>query len=126
MPVILDSSAILAMIFREPGGELVSQLAATSLISAVNLAEVASKLLDAGFTDEEMNTSLEGFSAGIVSFDRAQAIAAGHLRASTRQKGLSLGDRACLALAIQQKATVLTADRAWGDLDLGIEIKIIR
>ncbi len=126
MPVILDSSAILAMIFKEAGGELVSRMAAGSLISAVNLSEVASKLLDAGFTDEEMNKSLEDFSAEIVSFDRDEAIAAGHLRASTRQKGLSLGDRACLALALQEKATVLTADKAWTELDLGIEIKVIR
>ena len=123
---VLDSSAVLAMLWTEPGAGVVNDNAENAMISSVNLAEIIAKIHDRGFGEDNANFVLNDLNPEIVPFDRDQAIAAGHLRASTRQKGLSLGDRACLALALQQKATVLTADKAWSELDLGLEIKVIR
>ena len=126
MTWVLDSSAILAEFLKESGGDLVRASQGTHYVSAVNFAEVYSKLADLGVTVENFESvrAIEPFI--VVEFDRSQAILNAQLRAGTKHLGLSLGDRACLALAIREKATVLTADRAWGDLDLGIEIKIIR
>ena len=123
---VLDSSAVLAMLWTEPGAGVVNDNAENAMISSVNLAEIIAKIHDRGFGEDNANFVLNDLNPEIVPFDRDQAIAAGHLRASTRQKGLSLGDRACLALALQQKATVLTADKTWSELDLGLEIKVIR
>lgn len=123
---VLDSSAVLAMLWAEPGAGVVNDSAENAMISSVNLSEIVAKIHDRGFGEDKANFVVSDLKPEIVPFDRDQAIAAGHLRASTRQKGLSLGDRACLALALQQKATVLTADKAWSELDLGLEIKVIR
>lgn len=123
---VLDSSAVLAVVLNEPGANLVKIGAQGAAISAVNLAEVVSKLCDQLFSKEQIGLIVDGLDLEVAPFDENQAIAAGHLRVATRHKGLSLGDRACLALAIREKATVLTADRSWSNLDLGIEIKVIR
>ena len=123
---VLDSSAVLAVVLDEPGANVVKTGAKGAAISAVNLAEVVSKLCDQLFSKEQIGLIVGGLDLEVAPFEESQAIAAGHLRVATRHLGLSLGDRACLALAIQEKATVLTADRAWSELDLGIEIKIIR
>ena len=126
MTTILDASALLAVLFDEPGRERVEAVRGQALMSAVNMAEVYTKLSDRGTDDEEIRTTLESVSVKVVDFDDSQAIATGDLRKMTRKFGLSLGDRACLALAIRENATVLTADRKWSGLDLGIEIKVIR
>ena len=123
---VLDSSVVLAVVLDEPGANVVKTGAKGAAISAVNLAEVVSKLCDQLFSKEQIGLIVGGLDLEVAPFEESQAIAAGHLRVATRHLGLSLGDRACLALAIQEKATVLTADRAWSELDLGIEIKIIR
>lgn len=123
---VLDSSAVLAVVLNEPGANLVKTGVKGVGISAVNLTEVISKLCDQLFNKEQIGLIVGGLDLEVAPFDESQAIAAGHLRAATRHKGLSLGDRACLALAIREKATVLTADRRWSNLDLGIEIKVIR
>lgn len=95
-------------------------------MSAVNFAEVYAKLIERGLTVEKIERlrTIEPFT--VVEFDRPQAILSAQLRPVTKHLGLSLGDRACLALAIREKATVITADRSWAGLDLGIEIKVIR
>lgn len=123
---VLDSSAVLAVVLNEPGANLVKTGVKGVGISAVNLTEVISKLCDQLFSKEQIGLIVGGLDLEVAPFDESQAIAAGHLRAANRHKGLSLGDRACLALAIREKATVLTADRSWSNLDLGIEIKVIR
>lgn len=126
MSVVVDSSAVLAALFDEPGGEAVSDRIGSVKISTVNLAEVATKLVDSGYSEAEMRTTLLALSQNSVAFDAAQAIETGALRTLTRRSGLSLGDRACLALAKQMDATVLTADRAWAGLDVGCDIELIR
>ncbi len=126
MTVTLDSSAILALLFGEPGGDRVASVVGESVVSAVNLAEIIAKLVESGYHDDEAERAVDGFLPSVMPLDIPLAIATGTLRRTTRQKGLSLGDRACLALARREKARVLTADRAWADLDIGIEIEVIR
>lgn len=123
---VMDSSAILALVFQEPGREHVAVALPGALISSVNLTEVISKMLDRGLSLEQVDDQMNDFSVVTVNFDRDLAIQAGVLRSTTRHKGLSLGDRACLALAIREGLPVMTADRAWSDLDLPVEVVLIR
>ena len=124
--IVLDASAVLAVIFREPGAERVIEQALGSAISAVNHAEVISRLADEGADRELASREISRLRFEVTPFDQRQAEHAGYLRSATRHIGLSLGDRACLALALAREAPVLTADRAWADLDIGLEIQLIR
>jgi len=126
MTVALDSSAILALLFGEPGGDRVAPVVGDAVISAVNLSEIVAKLIESGYRDDEAERAVDGFLPSVMPFDAPLAIDTGVLRRGTRRQGLSLGDRACLALARREKARVLTADRAWADLDIGVEIEVIR
>lgn len=123
---MLDASAVLAAMLREPGAERVHALVDRSVICAVNTTEVISKLIDKGYDEASVRRQYENLRLEVVSFDHHMALVAGHLRASTRHKGLSLGDRACLALAILTERAAVTADRKWADLDVGCKIEIIR
>ncbi|MFN3260718.1 MAG: type II toxin-antitoxin system VapC family toxin [Pikeienuella sp.] len=123
---MLDCSAVLALIFDEPGRERVDAALPEALLSAVNLAEVVSKLIERGVAKADVPPLISPFLAGIVPFDKAMALEAGALRAETRAAGLSLGDRACLALAAAEGVPALTADRAWAQVDIGVEIEVIR
>ena len=120
---VLDSSAILAVLFNEPGSEAVLPLLEGALVSAVNLAEVHGSLLRRGAKADFAWTRVVELGCEVCPFDAEQARLAGEL--STRT-GLSAGDRACLALAMEHKATVFTTDRRWKDLELGIEVEVIR
>jgi PIN domain nuclease of toxin-antitoxin system len=122
----MDASAILAMFNDEPGEDIVRRNLAGSVISAVNCAEVGARLADGGFSDAEIRDYLGSTSLEIAPFDAEQAFASAMLRAATRAVGLSLGDRACLALARQRGLAVLTADAAWIRLRVGIEVELIR
>lgn len=122
----MDSSAVLALVFQEPGREHVAAALRGARISTVNLTEILSKMLDRGLSLEQAKAQMRDFSPVAMDFDQDLAIQAGLLRSATRHKGLSLGDRACLALAMREKLPVLTTDRAWADLDLGVEVVLIR
>ena len=126
MSVVLDASALLAMINSEPGAEMVYGVLMGASISAVNYSEVIAKLVDKGHDDGEAVSVLDALPITIRPVDAALARRAGLLRGRTRARGLSLGDRTCLALAIERELPALTADRAWAGLDLGIEITLIR
>ena len=126
MTFVLDSSAVLAALWAEPGHARVIDVMSDSMISTVNLAEIYAKISDRGVDGSDTRQWLKQMPAVIVPFDLSQAEHSGALRPLTRHRGLSLGDRACLALALAEKAPVLTADRHWLDLGLGIEIGIIR
>ena len=123
---VLDSSAVLASARKEPGGDIASATFGTSLVSAVNLTEVVSRLVDVGLSFDAARHVVDSAGFSIVGFDEGLALRAGALRAATRHLGLSLGDRACLALAQREGLPVLTADRAWASLDIGVEIRLIR
>lgn len=126
MSVVFDSSAVLAVIFRENGAAAARDAAADAIMSAVNVTEVITRMIDEGAGRDEALRSLEEISPAIRPFDESLALEAGYLRTATRQYGLSLGDRACLALALREGAPVVTADRTWAKLDLGIDIRVIR
>jgi PIN domain nuclease of toxin-antitoxin system len=125
-PVVLDASALMAMMRGETGGDRVTDCMDRAVISSVNLAEVQTKLVDAGMGDQDAWRHIDEAGCISVPFDDEQARLAGSLVRITRPFGLSLGDRACLALAINRKATVYTTDRIWKKLSLGIEIEAIR
>jgi PIN domain nuclease of toxin-antitoxin system len=123
---VLDSSAILAVVFNEPGSDAVLPLLEGGLLSAVNLAEVHTRLLLRGVNADFAWQRALALGCEICFFDDQQARLAADLISQTRPYGLSLGDRACLALAIQRKATVYTTNAAWRNLGLGIDVEVIR
>ena len=125
---VFDSSAVLALIFGEPGAELAARLMDQhdALISSVNHAEVLGKLLDRGLSADDVAAISQQLPLKVMPFTAEQAQLAAGLRPATRALGLSLGDRCCLALAQQQGgATVVTADRRWAGL-AGFDISLIR
>lgn len=124
--VVLDSSAILSVFLEELGREVVVSHLFEALTCSVNLTEVVTKMLDKRVALSDIDDTVSGLCGRIIDFDRDLAIQAGLLRAVTHHKGLSLGDRACLALAMREKLPVMTADRAWVDLDLPVEVVLIR
>jgi ribonuclease VapC len=114
------------MMQAEPGADKVEACIEQACISAVNLSEAVAKLAERGISEDFIAASLAGLELDVRSFDRELAQAAGLLRMATRSSGLSLGDRACLALAQQLDCTALTTDRVWARLDIGIRIEVIR
>jgi ribonuclease VapC len=123
---VLDASAVLALLNGEPGAAKVQAVLDRSLISAVNLAEVIGKLSESGVPDDVSERILAGLGLDIVPFDADQASIVGRLRPATKKLGLSLGDRACLGLAMMRKAKAMTAERVWRQAPLPAEIVLIR
>jgi PIN domain nuclease of toxin-antitoxin system len=124
---VLDASAILAVINAEPGAEkLTPDLLAGAVGSAVNLAEVQTKLVSRGWTSDQAWEDATSPLREVLPFDEEQARMAGDLLIQTRHLGLSLGDRACLALGIALKAPVYTAEKAWKKVKVGVRIHVIR
>lgn len=116
--VVLDASAILALIFDEAGSDRVAAVLDRSMVSAVNVAEVFSKFADKGLLTDAMVDDFSQLGIDIVDLDFEQAEIIGGLRDKTKHVGLSLGDRACLALALLKKTTAITADTSWKKLKL--------
>jgi PIN domain nuclease of toxin-antitoxin system len=123
---VLDASAVLALLYEEPGMDRVAEAINDSLLSSINAAEVVCTLIRNGEEPLEAIRQVKALPCPIAAIDEDLGFRAGLLFALTRHKGLSLGDRVCLALAEQENAPVLTADRAWASLDLGVEIVLIR
>ena len=126
MSIVYDSSAVLAILLDEPGARRAAETLDHGVLSAVNASEVVARLIDRGAKDDDARGALQGLDLAVRPFDESLAVAAGLLRRSTRRRGLSLGDRACLALALRERAPVLTADRAWTELELDVEVELIR
>lgn len=122
---VLDSSAVLAVLNQEKGSQTAQAFFSNGIVSAVNLAEVITKLIEQG---HDSSSSMEAFNLlqlSVSGFDIAQARKAAELRPLTKYLGLSLGDRSCLALAILHGATAVTADRDWSGLSF-CPIEVIR
>ncbi len=122
MTIVLDSSAVLAVLFNETGSDYVKAAYQdedfeNTLISAVNVAEVVGKLAHKGMTNDAIAQTLAAFPHRCVAFSSEEGMIAGVLFRHTKPHDLSIGDRACLALGMRMKARVLTADRIWGELD---------
>ena len=124
---MLDASALLALIHQEPGSEkLPLELLLNASASTVNLAEVQGKLVSKGWTPDEAWQDATSMIDDAIPFTAGQAKTAGSLISQTRPLGLSLGDRACLALALELDAPVYTADRSWKNLKVGVKVHVIR
>jgi PIN domain nuclease of toxin-antitoxin system len=128
--IVVDTSAVIALINREEGFEVVEKYIGNAVISSVNFSEVITVANRELFETEEERVEglklIRNTFSHIIEFDAEQAIIAASFDPLTRKYGLSLDDRACLALAQQQKLPVLTADKVWKELELGIEIQLIR
>lgn len=126
--VILDASALLAMLKGERGADKVAGAIADARISAVNYAEVVSHFIHAGMPEREIDAMLDPLPMTVVPIDKALADSAGRLRAITARAGLSLGDRFCLALARRDGLPAWTSDQAWNSIvdAAGVEIVAIR
>lgn len=124
--VVLDASAIIAFLRQEPGAAIVGEYLTDGMASAVNIAEVGTRLSDLDMGDAQIRRSISVLGLEIKPFDLEAAYAVAMMRAKTRNKGLSLGDRACLALANQLGIPALTADRVWAELDIDVDIQLIR
>ena len=122
---VLDASALLALLNAEEGAALVAKhvTSGPAVMSSVNYAEVASKLSDYGLPEEAIREALESLGLRVIAFSVSHALMCGLLRRSTREAGLSLGDRACLALALQEELPAVTAERRWqGVTDIPLEV----
>jgi PIN domain nuclease of toxin-antitoxin system len=124
---VLDASALLALLNNEPGSEQVAKaITDGAAISTVNLSEVITKLSELGMPEALIHDVIDLLSLEVIDFDLEQAYQVGLLRPLTRHAGLSLGDRACLALAKQLDLPALTTDRIWASLAIDINVQIIR
>ncbi|MEO0983689.1 MAG: type II toxin-antitoxin system VapC family toxin [Pseudomonadota bacterium] len=123
---VVDASAFLMIVKSEPGWERAADVVENGAISAVNMAEIVSKMYDLGYQP----SAIEPIASRLNTYDFTQDLArrAGYLRGPTRAAGLSLGDRACLALAMSLGLPAITADRAWLDIadTIGVEIVLAR
>lgn len=124
--VVVDASALLALLNDEPGHAAVSRVLSEASISAVNLAEVVGKLIERGGAKEVVRRALSSLPLTVVPFDEEQAYEAGGLRGDTQRLGLSLGDCVCLALSKRLAVPAYTGDRTWAELRVGVEVVLIR
>ncbi len=124
---VLDASAVLALVHDEPGADQVAKALPGAILSAVNLAEVVGKLVDADVEAQQLRTLLVSAGVTIEPFVADDAELAGALRSVAGGRALSLGDRCCLAVAVRSDpAEVLTGDRAWAGLDIPVRVVLFR
>jgi ribonuclease VapC len=126
--VVLDASALIALMAAEPGAAAVAAVLPGALISAANLAEVVSKFAERGMPAQDTHADALALGIEVVSLDGGLAREVGALRPLTRPAGLSLGDRCCLALALRRRATALTTEVRWAAIanEIGVAIRNIR
>ncbi|MDP1974414.1 MAG: type II toxin-antitoxin system VapC family toxin [Alphaproteobacteria bacterium] len=123
---VLDASAFLALINNEEGASKVEKVLPHSIMSSVNVSECVVVLGSIGMLDQEIETIFKDLLSEIISFDMNQAFIAGFLRKETKTKGLSFGDRACIALGKMMKLPVMSADKVWAEIDCGVHVELIR
>jgi len=123
---VLDSSAILALLNDESGAGMVQELLPVAIVSAVNYAEVVTRLSLLGMPENEIHQAIDMLGLTIIPFDEDLSFRTGSLAMVTKPYGLSLGDRACLALALQTGYSAITSDRVWEELNIGADVRVIR
>lgn len=124
--VVLDSSAVLAVLNDEPGASIVVAALEDAIMSTVNIAEVVTKLVERGHSFTQARLVLGAIDIGVADFDRSLAERTGGMKLESKSRGLSLGDRACLALAEREGVAALTCDRSWIGAIAGIQVNLIR
>lgn len=125
--VVLDSSAVLAMLRREPGGDSVAGNLESAIISAVNLHEVAKEMFREGAVASDIRATLDALALDVRAHDTEAAYRAAQLYAPTRKYGSGLGDRSCMALALELALPILTTDQAWKKVEIdGLELRHLR
>ena len=124
--VVLEASALLAVLNAEPGADVVRAALANAIISAVNYSEVLKKTIERGGGIREAAAIIRDLSVAVIPFDEEHAAASAELYPQGKPHGMSSADRACLALGVQRKLTVLTAERKMRLLALPIKVKLIR
>lgn len=124
--VVLDASALIAVLRSEPGADLVRQHLPEAIISAVNYSEILKKTVERGGSSDLARAFIRNISLKIVSFDEVQAVASAALYEATKPHGLSFADRACLALGVASGLPVLTTDRSMALPKLPIKVRVIR
>ena len=125
MSVVLDASALLALLRGEAGAKKVEGALAGARLSVVNMAEVATHYHKLGMPDEEVDAMLRPLPVELVPADAALAREAARLRRHTVEGGLSLGDRFCLALAKREGLPAWTSDRKWKEIAAAAEVKVV-
>jgi ribonuclease VapC len=123
---VLDASAVLCLLHEEKGAERVARALPAAVIGAVNYSEVVGKLVELGINEPAADGLISALQLKVIPFDRIHARLAGALRATTRKLGLSLGDRACLALAATEGATALTCERLWTKFEAPCKVETVR
>lgn len=124
--VVLDASALLCLLNDEPGAGRVLEVLTRSVMGTTNLAEVVSKLRERGLSLEEVREALGGLHLDVRPLSPSQAMIIGDLRPATKPLGLSVGDRACLALALDLDAELFTTDADLASADAGVSITDVR
>lgn len=122
----LDTSALLALIGKEEGAEVVASHLAGAAISAVSWSEVVMVLQNVGMTTSDINDIHTRLAISIIPFDKEQAVMASLLHRTTQPQKLSFGERACLALARTHNIPAITARQAWADIHVGVDVVLIR
>lgn len=126
MSIVIDTSAVLAVIRNEEGRDRVVEVLDRAVASTVSYAEVIGNLVMRGMPLAFAKAQFDSLRIPTVPFDEAQALEAGNLRRLSHHMQLSLGDRACLSLARLRKEPVLTADQKWSELKIGVDVRLIR
>lgn len=124
--IVFDASALLVLLNQEPGWELAEQYLPGAILSTVNFSEVIAILLGLGLSDTQAEHLVGELIAEIIPFDIEQSIIAANFRKISKSYGLSLGDRACFALAEVKKLPVLTADKIWSKVNAKVEVVLVR
>ena len=126
MTAVLDASALLVVLHNEAGAATVEPLLEAATVSAVNWSEVVQKAASRGVDVSQLRHEVEALGVHIATFDTQAAEATAYMWAATKTAGLSLGDRASLALAQSLGATAVTADKAWADVQVGVPVQLVR
>jgi PIN domain nuclease of toxin-antitoxin system len=124
--IVFDASALLALMRGEPGADAVASHLGRAAMSSVNVTEVYGRLLREAFAPDEFRRDIESLDFAAHDFTAEHAFLAGRMEPATRPLGLSLGDRACLALALQLGVPALSGDRRWLKADVGVTVDLFR
>lgn len=124
--MVFDASVVTAILKKEPGADIGERYIDHACLNVVNYAEITTVLARQGHTNTAIRKAVAPFIKCVVPMEPEMAFLAGTLESHTKPYGLSLSDRACLALAIIKKLPVLTGDTIWAELDLPVKVSLIR